>query len=102
MIFSNQISWKTEYSTGIYEEGHTYLKDSIEDLFGDTNAFQKLNFSNLRENNFYRKLSLYQKLEKNYTSKNNILALSHTILKRITAVSETRLGQQEFITALKT
>jgi len=92
---------KTEYSTGIYEEGHTYLKDSIEDLFGDTNAFQKLNFSNLIKNNFYKKLSLYQKLEKNYASKNNILALSHTILKRITAVSETRLGQQEFITALK-
>lgn len=76
-------------------------KNHINALYGETIIFQKLNFSGFPKNIFYEKLTFYQKLEKNYASKNNNLALSHTILKRLKTVSEIDKEYSRYLVALE-
>ncbi|PKW20387.1 alpha-2-macroglobulin family protein [Flavobacterium lindanitolerans] len=92
---------KYYYYGGLSEEENSFLKNNIQDLYGETSVFQKIKIEPLIKSFFYKKLFFYQKLERSYALQNNSLALSKTILKRVQHIYNTRNDSKEYLDQLE-
>lgn len=82
------------------EEGIAFFTNNIDSFYGETKDFQQLNFEKFKSSLFYKKLSIYQKLERSYSSQNNALALSSIILKRVRTIYQKEKQKEEYLAHL--
>jgi len=101
-LVQNYIENKNNYeaTANLSGENLTFLNENIRSFYGETSDFIKLNLTNFETIPSFKTLSLYQKIEKNYSENKNDLALSNTIFKRIQAVNNNRNQPEEYLSAL--
>lgn len=86
---------------GEYFKEYNFVQRNFKEIYSDTDKFQRLNLDSIHGTILFKKLSIYQTLEKDYTSKNNDYALAQTILKRIKTIHYLFLYEEEYLSSLK-
>lgn len=92
---------ENKYGNNKSKEEKAFFENNINSLYAETKEFQQLDLEKYKSSLLYKKLAIYQKLEKSYASQNNALALSNTILKRVQTVYKNRYIPNEYITILE-
>ena len=82
-------------------EDYKFLKQNIKLVYGDSKSFQNMNLESIRGTKMHKNLSIYQTLEKDYSTKNNDVALAQTILRRIKMIEQNTSNERDYVSALE-